>query len=136
MRQVGASHLPWPYSASGEPGSAPAVYQLPLRLVSLANRREHWGARARRARRERQAAIAIRPHPIPCTVQLIRLAPRALDDDNLQGAFKSLRDGIADRLGVDDADPRVQWLYSQERGPYGVRIEIHGTGTRLSGKRP
>jgi hypothetical protein len=41
---------------------------------------------------------------------------RALDDDNLAAGFKSVRDGIADALGIDDRDPRVTWAYAQQRG--------------------
>lgn len=51
-----------------------------------------------------------------------------LDDDNLAGSAKSLRDGIADRLQIDDRDPRVQWKYAQRKGEpkqYAVEIEIN-----------
>lgn len=48
-----------------------------------------------------------------------------MDGDNLQAACKGLRDGIADRLGVDDGDPRVTWHYAQEvPADYGVTISI------------
>jgi hypothetical protein len=60
-------------------------------------------------------------------VTLIRVAPRKLDDDNLQSGFKALRDGIADRLGVKDNDPRVKWKYDQVRGrakEYAARVRI------------
>lgn len=35
---------------------------------------------------------------------------------------------IADRLGVDDADPRVEWRYEQvvRRDQQGVLVEIEG----------
>jgi len=89
---------------------------LPLRIVSVANLREHWSKRAKRAKAHRAAAIAVPQHPLPCVVTIIRIAPRMLDDDNMQSGAKALRDGIADRLGVKDNDPRVQWLYRQERG--------------------
>lgn len=101
--------------------------ELPLRIESVANRREHWRDRARRTKRHRIAALAVPPHPLPCVVTITRIAPRRLDDDNLVGGAKALRDGIADRLGVDDADPRVTWRYAQERGrrkEYAVRIRI------------
>lgn len=98
---------------------------LPLRLVSILNAREHWRTRALRASKHRNACIVIPKLMVPCTVLMVRLGPRELDDDNLQGACKSVRDGIADRLGVDDRDKRVSWLYSQERSKeYGVRVTI------------
>lgn len=104
--------------------------ELPLRIHSVANRREHWATRARRTKRDRAAALAIPRHwlpELPCVVTLTRIAPRKLDDDNLQSGFKALRDGVADRLGVDDADPRVTWRYHQERGQageYAARVEV------------
>lgn len=103
------------------------AYDLPLRIESVANKREHWGKRAARTKLHRFAAIAVQPHPLPCVVTLVRIAPRSLDGDNLQSGFKALRDGIAKRLGVDDADPRVEWRYGQARGKakeYAARVEI------------
>lgn len=100
---------------------------LPLRIESVANKREHWARKAERTKQHRFAAIAVPPHPLPCVVTLVRIAPRELDDDNLRSAFKALRDGIADRLGVKDNDPRVRWEYGQERGKpkqYAARVTI------------
>jgi hypothetical protein len=61
--------------------------------------------------------IAGAPANLPLVVTLIRRSPRALDDDNLRSAAKAARDGIADYLGIDDRDPRVQWRYDQSFGP-------------------
>lgn len=103
---------------------------LPLRIESVANKREHWGAKAERTRKQRAAAGVIQKHllpPLPVTVTLTRIAPKRLDSDNNISGCKALRDGIADRLGVNDNDPRVTWRYEQERGEpkeYAVRIEI------------
>lgn len=106
---------------------------LPIRTVSLANQREHWAKRSKRARKERQASYLVTsgklPAP-PCVVKLVRVAPRELDDDNLRGSMKSIRDGIADRLGIDDRDPLVAWEYAQQRGKpkeYAVLIEARAT---------
>lgn len=103
---------------------------LPIRAVSITNMREHWARRSRRAKQQRMAALAIPGLDaswLPCVVTLTRIAPRELDDDNIRSACKSLRDGVADRLGIDDRDPRVRWEYGQERGgvrEYAVRVEI------------
>ena len=60
-------------------------------------------------------------------VTLTRVAPsNGLDDDNLRGALKAVRDGVADALGVDDRDPRVEWKYAQKRGKYGVVVKVEG----------
>lgn len=104
---------------------------LPLRLKSSLNQREHWAKKARRTKAERDTVrwlLGNKPRPaLPCTVLMTRIAPRKLDDDNLRGAFKAVRDQVAAWLGVDDADPRVTWAYAQERGAvreYKARLEF------------
>lgn len=93
----------------------------PCRTVSEANQREHWAPKAARAKAHRCAALLVTRTrllcPLPIVVTLTRIAPRALDDDNLRGALKATRDGVADAFGVDDRDPRVEWRYEQRRGP-------------------
>lgn len=105
------------------------MIELPLRIESVANKREHWSVRSRRSKAHRLAALAVPAHSLPCVVTLVRVAPRGLDGDNLQSGFKALRDGIADRLGVKDNDPRVEWRYDQVRGrakEYAARVNIEG----------
>lgn len=104
---------------------------LPIKTVSTLNAREHWSKRARRAKDQRRAtfltvAREARATPLPVVVTLERLAPsNGLDGDNLQGAMKSVRDGIADCYGVDDRDERIEWRYSQRKArEYGVSITI------------
>ncbi len=104
-----------------------------LRTGRGLNSREHYMARARRVRAERErvgwelARWAERP-PIPCVCVLTRFAPsNGLDDDNLAGALKSVRDAVAEWLGVDDRDrSRVRYLYEQQRAGWGVGIEFQG----------
>lgn len=103
---------------------------IPMRTVPGMNAREHWHARASRVRREKHTVgwelkAATKP-PTPCTVVLTRIAPsNGLDDDNLAGALKSVRDAVADWLGVDDKHRHiVRYQYEQERGPWAVRIEV------------
>jgi len=73
----------------------------------------------------------------PLRITLVRIGPRRLDDDNLAGALKHVRDGIADSLEIDDGDEtQAVWSVVQENGPAGqysiyVRIEActpAGTG--------
>ncbi len=108
---------------------------LAIRTVSEANSHEHWRLRQKRAKAQRSTAGVVilaalrapgtRRVTFPATVTLTRLAPsQGLDSDNLAGSQKHVRDGIADALGIDDRDPRVTWLYDQERGPWGVRVVI------------
>lgn len=107
---------------------------VPVRTVSETNQREHWAMRHHRRAVQRSlvrmvlGAGCTRP-AFPCVVTLTRIAPRSLDDDNLRGALKAVRDGVADWLGVDDADPRIEWRYDQRRGrprEHAVRIDSQG----------
>lgn len=101
---------------------------IPLRTSRGQNAREHHHARAKRVKAERSAVAWLllgKPKPaLPCVVHMTRIAPsNGLDDDNLTGALKAVRDQIAEWLGVDDKDTaRVKYVCHQERGPWGVRI--------------
>ena len=105
-----------------------APVDIPLRTGSGLNGREHYMARARRVKAERQAAawaLHGRPAPdLPCTVLLTRIAPSVgLDDDNLVGALKGVRDAVAEWLGVDDrCRDIVRYRYEQASGPWGVQV--------------
>lgn len=94
--------------------------KIPLETVSTTNMREHWSKRARRAKEQRRVAYMWTPLlprlGFPLTITLTRISPRKLDDDNLRSALKSVRDGIADRLEIDDRDSRVTWEYGQRKG--------------------
>ena len=108
---------------------------LPLRLVSLTNQREHWSKKYKRSKVERgSAGLALRGRMpridgvgAEFVVTIGRIAPRKLDDDNLRAAAKSVRDGVADFLGIDDGDARIEWRYEQMKGKpkeYACRIRI------------
>lgn len=97
------------------------------------NAREHFRVRAKRVKAEREAVawmLKAMPKPaIPCSVLLTRVAPsNGLDDDNLAGSLKSVRDEVARWLGVDDRDRMtVRYRYAQKRGAqkqWEVRIEF------------
>ncbi|MBY0438781.1 MAG: hypothetical protein K2W80_11355 [Burkholderiales bacterium] len=110
------------------------ITTVPIRTGTGMNAREHHMARSRRVKQERrQTGLVLltctRPQ-LPCTVLLTRIAPsNGLDDDNLAGALKGVRDQIAEWLGVDDRHrDRVAYRYAQERGKWGVRIEFQPAG--------
>ena len=109
------------------------VVILPVKVVSEMNMRQHWSLKARRTSAQRDAVWLacrqkLRAHPLPAVVTLVRIAPRELDDDNLRGAFKGVRDSVTKCLGlIEDRDPRVAWRYEQRRGKpkvYGIEIRI------------
>lgn len=106
------------------------MIRVEIRTVPGLNAREHWRTRARRVKAERAATAwmlkpATRPQ-LPCTVLLTRVAPSAgVDDDNLSGALKAVRDQVAEWLGVDDKrSDLVRYVYAQRRGPWAVEIEF------------
>lgn len=97
----------------------------------------HWRVVSARRKKQRKAAYLLTParwaQHLPATIRLVRLSAGVLDDDNLRPALKSARDGIADKLGIADNDPRVTWDYAQERckrGQTGVRVECYPHGSR------
>lgn len=103
---------------------------------SETNMRGHWSKTYRRRSTQRLAAhqrmkLCHRPR-LPASVLLTRVAPRKLDDDNLRGALKAVRDGVADWLGIDDGDERVSWEYAQEKDKrpryYSVKVEVRWGG--------
>lgn len=110
---------------------------VPIKTISESNNREHWRAKWSRAKKQKAyVAIAWRaaklgPIELPCIVTLTRLSPRLLDDDNLRGALKAIRDSVADLLlpGLlpGRADSHMEWRYGQEKVNkinMGVRVEI------------
>lgn len=110
---------------------------LPLKLPSVANLREHWTAKARRTKTQRhitgiRTLSALRLAGVQrgdmvsrAWVTMTRVSPRPIrDGDNLQASCKAVRDGIADALGVDDADPRIDWGYAQRKGVSSVEVRI------------
>jgi hypothetical protein len=119
--------------------SVTGIVLVPHRIVSLANHRGHWRARAAAVKQARRATAlslaqfgAWRPSR-PCVVTMTRIAPRRLDDDNLAGACKPVRDEIAAWAGwPSDALEDVTWVCKQTFGlprQYAVVIEIRRTTT-------
>lgn len=112
-----------------------SVY-IPLATISEANTFEHWSDRHRRHKKQKaivKLTVPTQAYPMPCTIQLTRISPRNLDDDNLVSAFKHIRDAIAEKInpglapGRADDDQRITWEYSQEKGPpkqQGIRVSF------------
>lgn len=120
---------------------------IPVRLVNGLNSREHWAARARRAKTQRSAAklamrsrcdwtdeCAMRRHIADggrLSVTIVRRGGRRMDSDGLIASAKHVRDGVADWIGIDDGDERVTWRVEQGSAPRGrhwadVCIELVG----------
>jgi hypothetical protein len=107
-----------------------SALDIPMELPSASNLREHWAVRAKRVDSQRGKVTRRLPEretlPVLLVVRLTRVAPRRLDDDNLRGSLKAVRDAVATWLRVDDASPLVRWEYAQAKGEPGARIEVEG----------
>ena len=96
------------------------------------NAREHYHARARRVRSERDTVgWYLRGHQkpaLPLLVTLTRIAPsNGMDDDGNTSALKGIRDAFAEWIGVDDKHRDiVRYAYEQRRGAWAVEIEAVG----------
>ena len=101
-----------------------AVVEIPIFIPSRANFRGHTRSKKHRKTVQEQrnvTRLALQAHvkdrpALPCAVTLTRIAPRFLDwGDNLPMSMKSVRDGVADWFGIDDADRRLVWRYNQQK---------------------
>jgi hypothetical protein len=115
-----------------------AVFQVPIKTVSEANRAssEHWRKRDERALKQRAYArgffdqLRIRDQfRFPLEITLTRIAPsKGVDPfENLPGSLKHVVDGICDALGCTDGpdETRVRFMPAkQRRGRYAVEVEI------------
>lgn len=126
--------------------SARLMFEVPLQTGRGQNNREHWRVANKRKKAEAEAvrlAVAgcvmyagerVRLVDVlramgrkPVEVTLVRVAPSSgLDDDNLRGALKGVRDAVALALGRDDdrESATLAWNYRQERGAWGVVVEV------------
>ena len=110
-------------------------FQIPVRTISEANQREHWAVKNKR-KKDQQLETIVAFHnnvnrkdvQFPCTVILTRIAPKAMDVDNLAGSFKHVQDALASKMGIDDGDAeKVSWVYQQKpigHRHYSVKVEI------------
>ena len=114
-------------------------FTIPIATISENNARDHWRKKQKRVRGQRAYAAAwVRSvcdptsrKRLPSLIRLNRLSPRLLDGDNLQGALKAIRDGVADGLGISDGPEGVPWLYGQRRAANrGVDVIIEFVETK------
>ncbi len=107
---------------------------IPMELPSMANERLHWAAKAKIVKSQRNfvalSLFGCDLPTLPATVLFTRVGKRNLDDDNLQSAFKAVRDEVARKYGVDDGSDLYKWQYAQRIGQEcGVEICISSLTT-------
>jgi hypothetical protein len=150
-----ATQLPLTLGIFGDEASEPADCKMapllsvliPMRTKNPLNGSQGRTLNGRRAREAGRAAQ--RKHtwanmcaeggfnlkkPLPSlTITLTRISPGRVSDEAIAATLKAVRDGVADWLGIDDDDPRLTWIYRQEKGAakrkgkpaeYAVRVEV------------
>lgn len=135
-------------SSGSEPDDFYICVTIPIKTVSRLNAGGSMKSRISRPKREREATalalMGIEPGMFAelargCIVRMSRLSASELDDDNLSGALKSVRDQVAiallgGRVGQFDNDRRIKWVYDQikaPRGVYGVIVTATRTDTSI-----
>lgn len=111
-------------------------FEIPIRVVSEANQGGKLRTKIRRKKLQKQYTAMFAPNRmgkmirLPITVLFMRVYPsqgKPMDDDNLVGSFKYIRDAIAELFGVDDKDKRIKWECGQKKvkgADYGVHVKI------------
>lgn len=104
---------------------------LPVRTYGPNGSHGHWSVTAKRRKELRFATLAflrcnVGAAPfLPSTIVITRVGKQRMDDDNVAYACKGLRDAIAEWLGIDDGDERVDWIYRARTGKrYAVEVEM------------
>ena len=115
--------------------------KIPIKTVSEANKTgEHWTQKHKRHKAQRciiakywMCKILGQPIPTRAKITFTRIAPRSLDSDNLQSAFKTIRDQLCELItgitqkGRADSGDRFQYEYNQRKGEskeYAIEIMI------------
>lgn len=126
--QIGYRRATVRTAGTGQPPRWPLM--LPVKVISEANRREHWAVAHRRRQGQRGAVAAFMARYVgdirrmagaatpdaPLVVTLWAMTPqhqRPMDSDNLVRSLKAVRDEIAVVAGLDDGDQRVRWEYHE-----------------------
>lgn len=83
-----------------------------------------WCAVAANGFHEVRERLQADDSPIPVTVTFYPPDRRHRDDDNMIGAFKSARDGIADALGVNDRRFKPTYEFAEPEKPGRVEVTL------------
>jgi hypothetical protein len=115
---------------------------LPVRIVSEMNGRDHWTKVHKRSKDHHHAVFytlvpfkkllgMIAGSDERIVVTFTRLGPGHFDSDNLASGFKFCRDEVAKMLGINDGDERFDWRYEQVSARmHSARVRIEEEGAR------
>lgn len=107
-----------------------AKVKIPIKIASEANNNDHWRLKSKRHMIQKAIVRSymklLRLPELPATITMTRYAPRPYDDDNIRSAFKYVRDAVSEHIlgeidgkkyqaGRADNDPRLNWVYAQEK---------------------
>jgi hypothetical protein len=115
--------------------------EVPMPVPSRANQHTGWQVRWTLVRRQHEAMRMaflgygptlrkMSPSPPRFTIQMVRVANRLLDSDNVEKATKAARDFVSKWLGFrDDSHPALRWMKVQQEktkkvGYQAVRVTI------------
>ena len=122
--------------AEAEAAKGPGIFR-PIFTKNPLNTRQEYHTVSRTSEKARyeaeSACIAAKfPKRFPVRITMIRYGSRKLDKGcGLNASLKPVRDGIADYMGLDDADDGYEWKYEQMPAPVratGVRIIMEWQG--------
>jgi|SRR3974390_139624 len=126
------------------------IWDLPIKTCDETNAYENPHMKTRRHKQQQFFIRQLfnreaRDVPLPCSITFVRLGPKEMDEeDNLRMSFKWIKDQVGacifpeksvvyvtkkgkvrENKGHADSDPRIKWLYRQEKSPrLGIRIII------------
>lgn len=101
------------------------AFDVPVKLISFANKSMHWGTKRRISKKMKLAAYHYclcstkkTDRRLPAKITMTRIysgRAQEMDDDNLVRALKAVRDGIAAAFGFDDGDKGWSWNCRQKK---------------------
>ena len=112
--------LPWPDKKLSP--NARTHWRAKVGPKQSARIRSGWETVAAKGFHQVRDALAASDGPIALTVTFYPPDKRHRDDDNMIGAFKSHRDGIAEALGVNDRRFRPHYVFADPAKP--GRVEV------------
>lgn len=83
-----------------------------------------WAVYAATGFHATKAAMQANEAPIPVEIRFYPPDRRHRDDDNMIGAFKAHRDGLADALGVNDRRFRPVYIFEAPEKPGRVEVRF------------